>query len=203
MDEPLGALDKNLRYQMQVEIKEIQRRLGMTVVYVTHDQEEAMNMSDRIGIMNGGRIEQVGPPLAIYEEPANSFIARFLGQANLIKGELKEISDGIGTFAMAGGQIVQARAKGSPSVAPSLFVRPERISLHGATAGSAAAGTNQATGRVRRMSFLGNIVRYTIDIGGAEFMVDVQNSGTSRFAVDQNVTLSWVVNDSLLLEDGA
>ena len=134
MDEPLGALDKNLRYQMQVEIKEIQRRLGMTVVYVTHDQEEAMNMSDRIAIMNGGRIEQVGPPLAIYEEPANSFIARFLGEANLIEGELKAISDGIGTFAMAGGQIVQARAKGSPSAAPSLFVRPERISLHGATA---------------------------------------------------------------------
>ena len=89
MDEPLGALDKNLRYQMQVEIKDIQRRLGMTVVYVTHDQEEAMNMSDRIGIMNGGRVEQVGTPLAIYEEPANTFIARFLGQANLIEGELQ------------------------------------------------------------------------------------------------------------------
>ena len=111
MDEPLGALDKNLRYQMQVEIKDIQRRLGMTVVYVTHDQEEAMNMSDRIGIMNGGRVEQVGTPLAIYEEPANIFIARFLGQANLIEGELQGISDGIGTFAMAGGQTVRARVK--------------------------------------------------------------------------------------------
>src|SRR5689334_109975 len=79
MDEPLGALDKNLRYDMQVEIKEIQRRLGMTVVYVTHDQEEAMNMSDRIAILNRGRIEQVGPPAEIYERPASIFAGRFLG----------------------------------------------------------------------------------------------------------------------------
>jgi putative spermidine/putrescine transport system ATP-binding protein len=198
MDEPLGALDKNLRYQMQVEIKDIQRRLGMTVVYVTHDQEEAMNMSDRLGIMNGGRVEQVGTPLAIYEEPANTFIARFLGQANLIEGELKEISDGIGTFAIAGGQTVRARVKGSLPTAPSLFVRPERVSLHGTAA--TATEINQARGRVRRMSFLGNIVRYALDVHGAEFMVDVQNSGSSRFAIDQDVTLSWTVNDSLLLE---
>jgi spermidine/putrescine ABC transporter ATP-binding subunit len=200
MDEPLGALDKNLRYQMQVEIKDIQRRLGMTVVYVTHDQEEAMNMSDRIGIMNGGRVEQVGTPLAIYEEPANIFIARFLGQANLIEGELKGISGGTGTFAMAGGQTLRARVKAAPSTAPSFFVRPERISLHANAGGSAATETNQTTGRIRRMSFLGNIVRYAIDVHGAEFMVDVQNSGSNRFAVDQIVTLSWAVNDSLLLE---
>jgi putative spermidine/putrescine transport system ATP-binding protein len=200
MDEPLGALDKNLRYQMQVEIKDIQRRLGMTVVYVTHDQEEAMNMSDRIGIMNGGRVEQVGTPSVIYEEPANTFIARFLGQANLIEGEMKGISDGICTFAMAGGQTVQARVKASPSTAPSLFVRPERISLYGNAEASTKAGTNLATGRVRRMSFLGNIVRYVIDVHGAEFMVDVQNSESSRFAIDQTVKLSWEVNDSLLLE---
>jgi putative spermidine/putrescine transport system ATP-binding protein len=200
MDEPLGALDKNLRYQMQVEIKDIQRRLGMTVVYVTHDQEEAMNMSDRIGIMNGGRVEQIGTPLAIYEEPANTFIARFLGQANLIEGALKGISDGICTFTMAGGQTVQARVKASPPAAPRLFVRPERISLHGNAEAPTRAGTNLATGRVRRMSFLGNIVRYAIDVHGAEFMVDVQNSGSSRFAVDQTVKLSWEVNDSLLLE---
>lgn len=200
MDEPLGALDKNLRYQMQVEIKDIQRRLGMTVVYVTHDQEEAMNMSDRIGIMNGGRVEQIGAPLAIYEEPANTFIARFLGQANLIEGELKEFSDGICTFAMAGGQIVRARLKASHPTAPSLFVRPERISLHGNIRIPLEAGINQATGRVRRMSFLGNIVRYAIDVHGVEFIVDVQNSGSSRFTIDQTVALSWTVNDSLLLE---
>ena len=88
MDEPLGALDKNLRYEMQVEIKEIQQRLGMTVLYVTHDQEEAMSMSDRIAIMNHGRIEQVGPPGEMYERPANPFVGRFLGEANLIEGTI-------------------------------------------------------------------------------------------------------------------
>ena len=99
MDEPLGALDKNLRYEMQVEIKEIQTRLGMTVVYVTHDQEEAMNMSDRIAIMNRGRIEQVGPPAEIYERPANNFIARFLGEANLVEGRVEDVADGVATSA--------------------------------------------------------------------------------------------------------
>ena len=203
MDEPLGALDKNLRYQMQIEIKDIQRRLGMTVVYVTHDQEEAMNMSDRIGIMNGGRVEQVGTPLAIYEEPANTFIARFLGQANLIEGDLKEISNGIGTFAMAGGQAIRARVVAPPpsaSAAPSLFVRPERISLQGNAKAPPDPEINQAAGRIRRMSFLGNIVRYAVDAHGAEFMVDVQNSGSKRFTIDEPVTLSWAVNDSLILE---
>ena len=86
MDEPLGALDKNLRFEMQVEIKEIQQRLGMTVLYVTHDQEEAMSMSDRIAIMNHGRIDQIGPPGEVYERPANPFVGRFLGEANLIEG---------------------------------------------------------------------------------------------------------------------
>ena len=201
MDEPLGALDKNLRYQMQVEIKDIQRRLGMTVVYVTHDQEEAMNMSDRIGIMNGGRVEQVGTPLAIYEEPANTFIARFLGQANLIEGDLKEISNGVGTFAITGGQAIRARVVAAPpSAARSLFVRPERISLQGNAMSPPDAAINRAAGRIRRMSFLGNIVRYAVDVHGADFMVDVQNSGSKRFAIDEPVTLSWAVSDSLLLE---
>src|SRR5215472_3547261 len=86
MDEPLGALDKNLRFEMQVEIKEIQQRLGMTVLYVTYDQEEAISMSDRIAILNRGRIDQIGPPGEVYERPANPFVGRFLGEANLIEG---------------------------------------------------------------------------------------------------------------------
>src|SRR4051794_26353357 len=86
MDEPLGALDKNLRYHMQTEIKDIQRRLGMTVIFVTHDQEEAMNMSDRIAIMDRGRVVQMGPPREVYERPENAFTGRFLGEANLIGG---------------------------------------------------------------------------------------------------------------------
>jgi len=131
MDEPLGALDKNLRYEMQVEIKDIQRRLGMTVVYVTHDQEEAMNMSDRIGIMNHGRVEQVGAPTDIYERPASTFIARFLGEANLLPGELRSMSENIATIALHGGLELRAVSTKplAPGTAVGLFVRPERIAL--------------------------------------------------------------------------
>jgi ABC-type dipeptide/oligopeptide/nickel transport system ATPase component len=108
MDEPLGALDKNLRYDMQVEIKEIQRRLGMTVVYVTHDQEEAMNMSDRIAIMNRGRIEQVGMPSEVYERPSNAFVGRFLGEANILDGTIDGL-EGLGHS--VGGLALSARAR--------------------------------------------------------------------------------------------
>jgi putative spermidine/putrescine transport system ATP-binding protein len=201
MDEPLGALDKNLRYEMQVEIKEIQRRLGMTVVYVTHDQEEAMNMSDRIGIMNHGRVEQVGQPAEIYERPVSTFIARFLGEANLLSGELREISDGVATIALSGNLAFRAvapkpLAAGTPV---NLFVRPERIVL---AEGDSLPGStfNRAAGRIRRISFLGNILRYVVDVGGAEVTVDVQNTGARRRAAGDEVALAWAVADSLTLE---
>ena len=131
MDEPLGALDKNLRYQMQVEIKEIQQRLGMTVVYVTHDQEEAMNMSDRIAIMNSGRIEQVGRPADIYENPASDFIARFLGEANLIEGTIDKVQEGVAVLRTAGGLGLRARTAdgAAPGARAQLFVRPERVAM--------------------------------------------------------------------------
>lgn len=202
MDEPLGALDKNLRYEMQVEIKEIQSRLGMTVVYVTHDQEEAMNMSDRIGIMNRGRIEQVGPPIEIYERPASVFIGRFLGEANLIEGDLQEVADGVGTLAIGGGLSVRAQAANAPlpGTRGNLFVRPERISLSRNAVAAPDAQTNRAIGRIRRISFLGNIVRYSVDVNGAAVTVDVQNSSSERFALDDPVALSWAADDSLVLE---
>ena len=131
MDEPLGALDKNLRYEMQVEIKEIQQRLGMTVIYVTHDQEEAMNMSDRMAIMNGGRIEQIGPPGEIYERPANAFVGRFLGEANLIEGTIEQSATARRRCARA-----TAMRCGHGSSVPrqwaqpaALFVRPEKLAF--------------------------------------------------------------------------
>jgi putative spermidine/putrescine transport system ATP-binding protein len=200
MDEPLGALDKNLRYEMQVEIKEIQRRLGMTVVYVTHDQEEAMNMSDRIGIMNHGRVEQVGPPTEIYERPNSTFIARFLGEANLVAGELEGIADGIATVALPGGLKLRALAPKplAAGEAVNLFVRPERVSLTEAPAADGAL--NRASGRVRRTSFLGNILRYVVEAGSAEITVDAQNAGSRRLALGDQVALSWSVADSLVLE---
>jgi len=193
MDEPLGALDKNLRYEMQVEIKDIQRRLGMTVVYVTHDQEEAMNMSDRIAIMNSGRIEQVGRPAHIYENPATPFIARFLGEANLVEGTVTEAmasADGAGGFSAlrAGGVVLYARdpVGAATGAQRQLFVRPERIALSPTADEPAAPQTaaeetrnriegfrseevmNVVDGRVIRTSFLGNVLRHAVAAEGAQ-----------------------------------
>jgi spermidine/putrescine ABC transporter ATP-binding subunit len=205
MDEPLGALDKNLRYQMQVEIKEIQRRLGMTVVYVTHDQEEAMNMSDRIAIMNSGRIEQVGRPTDIYDNPASNFIARFLGEANLIEGTIEDVSDGLAILRTDGGLQLRARAgaDAAPGARAHLFVRPERVSIGSGDAVQAPdLALNHAAGRLAQTSFLGNILRHAVQIEpGVRLTVDVQNaSGGLRRAADERATVSWCVADSVVLQ---
>jgi putative spermidine/putrescine transport system ATP-binding protein len=205
MDEPLGALDKNLRYQMQVEIKEIQRRLGMTVVYVTHDQEEAMNMSDRIAIMNSGRIEQVGRPAEIYENPGSTFIARFLGEANLIPGTIESIVGGVATLRTQGGLRLRARAGRdlSADTAAHLFVRPERIDIAAADATTPdPAGANVATGRLTQTSFLGNILRHAVEIEpGVLVTVDVQNARADLFrSTDRPAALTWLGADSVILQ---
>jgi spermidine/putrescine ABC transporter ATP-binding subunit len=199
MDEPLGALDKNLRYDMQVEIKEIQRRLGMTVVYVTHDQEEAMNMSDRIAIMNRGRIEQVGMPSEVYERPSNAFVGRFLGEANILDGTIDGLEGDCATLRV-GGLVLLARVRDTVTVGSraSLFVRPERVAIRLPGAGERSG--NRVEGHVRRVSFLGNIVRYLVEAApSTHVMVDVQNDGRPPLAVDTAVALGWAMDDSLIL----
>ena len=125
MDEPLGALDKNLRYHMQVEIKDIQQRLGMTVIYVTHDQEEALTMSDRIAIMNHGRITQMGPPREVYEKPATSFVASFLGEANLLRVRRDgDAMRGPGGASVAAWSIRVVRRDRLRGATPALLPRP-------------------------------------------------------------------------------
>jgi putative spermidine/putrescine transport system ATP-binding protein len=197
MDEPLGALDKNLRYDMQVEIKEIQQRLGMTVVYVTHDQEEAMNMSDRIAIMNHGRIEQLGPPAEIYERPLNAFVGRFLGEANLIEGTIERIETAEAVLRSRDGIALRARFKGvaTPGRAASLFVRPEKLAF------GEMANANRVEGTVRRRSFLGNIIRTVVDAGpSTQLTVDLPNlAAGSGPAVGTRVAASWSAAHSLVL----
>ena len=204
MDEPLGALDKNLRYQMQVEIKEIQQRLGITVVYVTHDQEEAMNLSDRIAIMNSGRVEQVGRPAEIYNSPSTNFIARFLGEANLIEGTVEAIGDGEATLRAAGGVQLRARAHDDVKAGTraNLFVRPERVAIAPVNeVGGDDPTMNIVRGRLVGTSFLGNILRHAIEIApGVRVTVDVQNSsgGFDRTG-EALVRLSWRPADGVIL----
>ncbi len=194
MDEPLGALDKNLRYHMQVEIKEIQRRLGMTVVYVTHDQEEALTMSDRIAIMDHGRVVQQGPPREVYERPESAFVGRFLGEANLFAARVAG-----GQVRLAGGHAVAAEA-GALDVAGTghVFVRPEKVALRSGT----PDGPNQVPGRVRHASFLGNVVRYAVEVPGeAEpLLCDAANApGMAGFVPGDAVVAHWRAEDCRLL----
>jgi len=202
MDEPLGALDKNLRFEMQVEIKEIQQRLGMTVLYVTHDQEEAMSMSDRIAILNHGRIDQVGPPGEVYERPANPFVGRFLGEANLIEGTIVVVAGDVVRLALPSGQELRAPPSDSRRGGRGmLFIRPERVEIAPVTGAAVDRRGNMLLGKVRRCAFLGNILRYAVNVDGiAPITVDLQNAvGVMPLAVGTPVTLHWPVADSLIL----
>lgn len=193
MDEPMGALDKNLRFAMQTEIKEIQQRLGMTVLYVTHDQEEAMNMSDRIVIMNHGRIEQIGAPQSVYDQPESAFVASFLGEANLFPGVVKEIAGAEAVLALDNGAAVRGPVatgieKGSRAT---LFIRPER--LHFAAASASSQDRNTIAGTVTRCSFLGSYRRYGVEIApGLHASVDQPNTeAMAMFAPGSRVELQW------------
>jgi spermidine/putrescine ABC transporter ATP-binding subunit len=202
MDEPLGALDKNLRYDMQVEIKEIQQRLGMTVIYVTHDQEEAMGMSDRMAIMNHGRIDQVGTPGVVYEQPVNPFVGRFLGEANLIEGTVMAAHGDRVRLVLPNGDALHApRGNGYGSGRSLLFIRPERVDILAGVQEETDPRFNALAGRVRRCSFLGNILRYAVDVGGiSPLTIDLQNAvGVLPLSQGTEVTLRWPVADSLIL----
>ncbi|MFE1598963.1 ABC transporter ATP-binding protein [Methylobacterium sp. ID0610] len=205
MDEPLGALDKNLRYEMQVEIKEIQQRLGMTVLYVTHDQEEAMNLSDRVAIMSRGRIEQVGAPRDVYEHPANAFTARFLGEANLLPGEVVTAQADGAAFRLAEGTLLRTGRPG-PRAAGSgqLFVRPEKLTLRRED-DPPGEGMNRLTGTVRRTSFLGNVVRYAVETpGGALVTVDAPNmSARHHPEPGERALIAWSPADTAILPPDA
>jgi putative spermidine/putrescine transport system ATP-binding protein len=174
LDEPLGALDLKLRQQMQVELKAIQERVGITFIFVTHDQEEALTMSDRIAVFNAGRIEQVGTPSEIYEKPASSFVAGFVGTSNLISGEIAK------------------RITGSEEM---FSIRPEKIHL-ASTKSEPEKGMLCIDGVIRDVVYLGLFTRYLVEIdGGSDLVVIVQNLDTTSMDVlsakGQTVRLSW------------
>ena len=146
LDEPLSALDKKLREQMQVELKDLQRRLGVTVIFVTHDQQEALTMADRIAVMNEGRLEQVGRPDELYEAPATEFVAGFIGESNRLVGRLERLEAGQGVAAINGSIRLPGHAVAADGVGDgdwvTLMVRPENVRLNGAAPnGSTTPGT--------------------------------------------------------------
>jgi putative spermidine/putrescine transport system ATP-binding protein len=160
MDEPLGALDRKLRDRMQLEIKELHGRLGITVLYVTHDQEEAMAMSDRICLMNNGRIEQIGSPRDLYFRPRSAFVADFLGESNILDGEV------VAPGEIAVGQNLRVKARAPEGAAPGekvkLVIRPESLRL----LGPAEAADNVVTGSVSEAVFVGGVSRFFVTLAG-------------------------------------
>ena len=168
LDEPLSALDRTLRLEMEIELKRIQRDVGITTIFVTHDQEEALTMSDQIGILNEGQLVQHGSPVDIYENPQSVFVARFLGEANLLKGQ----ADGSSVNVEVGGT-VQTRSKPtSPQVICS--IRPEKISIH-KEQDKPPSSCNQITGQVNEHIFNGTSLTYLVQCGDQVIKVFVQN----------------------------
>jgi putative spermidine/putrescine transport system ATP-binding protein len=188
LDEPLGALDLKLRGEMQIELKQIQRQVGITFIFVTHDQEEALTMSDRIAVFNAGRIEQIGTPAELYERPSSPFVAGFVGTSNLLTGDLADrVLGAHGTFT----------------------VRPERITLVAlGTAASAPASSPdeiRAEGTVRGVQYLGSHTRCHVELdAGAELVVDDQNRSDTavdpQSLVGSRVALSWKRNQVRKIE---
>jgi spermidine/putrescine transport system ATP-binding protein len=197
LDEPLGALDLKLRKQMQLELKRIQQEVGITFIYVTHDQEEAMTMSDRLAVMRLGRIEQIGPPEEVYENPRTQFVAAFLGASNLLEGELKEQANGVSSVRLSGGDLVHLPSDRAPfdaGTAVLVGVRPEKISI-GADDGSDAVrdGWNSVGGLLRMSTYIGVSHQYKVEgPGGHELTVWVQNLGVEAAPrPGERVRLSW------------
>jgi len=207
LDEPLGALDLKLRKQMQLELKRIQQEVGITFIYVTHDQEEAMTMSDRLAVMRHGRIDQIGPPEAVYESPATEFVAGFLGASNMLDGEVAGTSNGQTTITLSTGGSVTTK---TDSVPPGISkvrvgVRPEKITIVPAE-GEAPANRNSVEGLLRMSTYIGVNYQYKVEgPGGHELTVYVQNLGGagSQPHPGQKVRLEWLPEHTFVVEPSA
>jgi spermidine/putrescine transport system ATP-binding protein len=182
LDEPLGALDLKLRKQMQLELKQIQGDVGLTFVHVTHDQEEAMTMADTIAVMNKGRIEQLGPPTELYEQPATAFVAGFLGVSNLLHGSVTSP----GRVRLDTGDEVTADL-GERTGRVAVGIRPEKIRI-----GQPGEGDNILAGTVKETAYVGVATQYVIETGAGTLIAYVQNDGSAlSLQPGAAATLSW------------
>ncbi len=197
MDEPLGALDKQLREHMQYEIKHLHESLGITVVYVTHDQSEALTMSDRVAVFEDGRIQQLATPDDLYERPENAFVAQFIGENNTLKGRVTEKNGDIVTVETDGGLKVRALsvADGGVGGQTQLSLRPERVALTG-------DGPNVAEARVLELIYLGDHIRCRLDVAGNDqFIVKVPNGANQKhLVVGETTPISWHSEDCRALD---
>ena len=207
MDEPLGALDKKLRQHMQIELKQLQRRLGATVIYVTHDQEEALTMSDRVAVMNHGRLMQYGPPRELYDVPADAFVADFLGEMNFIEGTVGAIDGSSCSVVLAGGT-ASAPATAGLAVGDKvrLAIRPEFIELSpldgaaaGSNAGSGSDGRTGISGTLAQVIFNGAIVVTVVEQADGSTITAARNAhGAPELMTGRTVAATWPVRAARL-----
>ncbi len=200
MDEPLGALDKKLREQMQYEIKHIHGRIGITVVYVTHDQNEALTMSNRIAVFNDGKIQQISTPDVLYEKPDSAFVAQFIGENNQIKGKVKSINGTNCVIETENGEDIVSLKVNVSSVGEdsTVSLRPERVAIN-ATEGEFE---NKFEAQVKELIYLGDHIRTRVEVcGNDQFIVKVPNSFKgSNLEEGTKVKLSWNASDSRALD---
>ena len=199
MDEPLGALDKNLREQMQYEIKHIHERIEITVVYVTHDQSEALTMSNRIAVFDDGVVQQLSTPEIVYEKPENSFVAQFIGENNRMTGTVKQINGDFCSVDLDGGGSVQALKVNVNKVGDKtqLSVRPERVSIKS----NKDQLINKFTGNVKELIYLGDHIRARLDVcGNDEFIVKIPNEGNLDLNESSKIAVSWDPKDIRALD---
>jgi len=199
MDEPLGALDKNLREQMQYEIKHIHEKIGITVVYVTHDQSEALTMSNRIAVFNDGKIQQISSPDVLYEKPDSSFVAQFIGENNQLKGKVKSVNGENCIITTESGDDIQAlkinvNNSGDASL---VSLRPERVAIN-----SSEKFENNFDAKVKELIYLGDHIRSRVEVcGNDQFIVKIPNSYKgANLKEGVTVKLSWKASDSRALD---
>ena len=192
LDEPLGALDRQLREQMQYELKHLHERLGVTMVYVTHDQVEAMTMSDRVAVFSAGQLRQVAEPRRLYEEPESLFVAQFLGESNILPGTVRQRHGGQCSVALATGEgVVATRVAAGEKV--NLAIRPEKVALGGAAAGC----VNRFPAKVIEVSFLGDQLRLRLAaLAREDFIVKLANApGQAAIEAGSAVQIGWHAED--------
>jgi spermidine/putrescine transport system ATP-binding protein len=210
LDEPLGALDLKLRKQMQIELKRIQTEVGITFIYVTHDQDEAMTMSDRIAVMRAGRIEQLGTPEELYERPRTTFVAGFLGVSNLLDGEVIERSDGLAVIRLGDGTTLRAPAGDVAGTGPvRIGVRPEKLRVvsSGDARTRSDAELNTISGTVVDASYVGVSTQYLVRTAEGHLLTvyaqNLETSGASEILSDgQAVCLGWKPQHTFVIDGG-
>ena len=201
MDEPLGALDKQLRETLQFEITNLAHELGITVVYVTHDQTEALTMSDRVAVFDDGRIQQLAPPDKLYEEPENSFVAQFIGENNTLEGVVKEIKNGVALVQLDGGGLIDAKPinVSQPGERTRVSIRPERVEYNKDRMNPDA---HMLKAEVLEFIYMGDIFRTRLRVAGTDnFVVKTRNAPDQvRLKPGQQIEIGWLAEDCRALD---